>query len=80
MGWRIGIFCPNWAFNSAKVGSKTSPKSEVEAIDSLVKNEKAPAAPGLSRSQTWLRKKGVSAEKKPQPVRATYSAMNAFSN
>ena len=57
MGWRIGIFCPNWALNSAKVGSKTVPKSEVEAIDSLVKNERAPAAPGLSRSQTWLRKR-----------------------
>jgi hypothetical protein len=46
-GCRIGHFCPNWAFNIAKVGSKTSPKSEVEAIDCLVKKQISPGVPGL---------------------------------
>jgi hypothetical protein len=46
-GCRIGHFCPTWAFNIAKVGSKTSPKSEVEAIDWLVKKQISPGVPGL---------------------------------
>jgi hypothetical protein len=33
MPWWIMFFCPNWAFNIAKVGSKTMPKSEVWSIN-----------------------------------------------
>lgn len=57
MRWQIGHFCLNWAFNIAKVGSKTSPKSEVEAIDWLVKKQKSPGTPGLFCSQNFLRKR-----------------------
>lgn len=41
------LFYSNWAFNIAKLGSKTSPKSEVEAIDWLLKKQKSPGVPGL---------------------------------
>jgi hypothetical protein len=45
------LFYSNWAFNIAKLGSKTSPKSEVEAIDWLIEKQKSPGMPGLFCSQ-----------------------------
>jgi hypothetical protein len=79
-GCRIGHFCPNWAFNIAKVGSKTSPKSEVEAIDWLVKKQKSPGMPGLFCSQNCLRKRVYLLLKLPQSFGAPHSAMEFISN
>jgi hypothetical protein len=40
--WWIMFFCPNWAFNIAKVGSKSLPKSEVWSINSDPYQHKKP--------------------------------------
>jgi hypothetical protein len=53
MPWWIMFFCPNWAFNIAKVGSKSLPKSEVKHCQSrkfgqLIRNNITKKAPALA--------------------------------
>jgi hypothetical protein len=74
MPWWIMFFCPNWAFNIAKVGSKTLPKSEVCAIDWHPKTNKPRRSRGLW-SQTWLRKRVLSAA---QGAPKNWNASNAM--
>ena len=49
MPWWIMLFCPNWAFNIAKVGSKTLPKSEVVSVRNACR-----AAPTVFSSETLV--------------------------
>jgi hypothetical protein len=78
-GWRIGHFCPNWAFNIAKLGSKTSPKSEVEAIDWLIEKQKSPACRALLFAKLSA-EKGLSAAQGSNQIGTPHSAMKCINN
>ena len=73
------LFYSNGAVAIAKVGSKTSPKSEVEAIDWLVKKQKSPGMPGLIVAKLSA-EKGLSAAQGSKQIGTLHSAMEFITN